>query len=111
MYLDIYMSSTGDLIYNIIPFVHKEINKERLIQKWTKGLSTNFLVKHYINTLHKTPLLKWNPNTKSCSLHIGLSLFEGITCKSQNRNIHVLILDKTHNWNSQLICNHCFNLF
>lgn len=105
------MSFSGNIIYNIIPSIHKEINKERLIQKWTKGLPTSFLVKHYIHTLHKTPLLKWNQLTKSCSLHIGVSLFEGITCTSTNRNIHVLVLDRNCNWIPQVICNQCFNLF
>ena len=101
----------GEILYYNIPTIKQAVNRELWIQKWTQGLSTQYLVNHYIRKRYRTPLLEWNAREKSCILRIGLCLFE-CSCISKHHNkTNVLILQKSGEWKPTQLCEQCMVLF
>ena len=98
----------GEKVYLNVPYIYESVNRERWIQQWTNGVPTQYLVSRYVKNMRRSPLLKWNTNSKHCETYIGSSLWNGMTCHGNVSKS--LVLDEYGNWNSIQICERCINL-
>ena len=104
-----YDDSLGETIYRLIPCVRSVVDRERLIQKWTRGISTDELIKRYINQ-NKTPLLEWNPSKKTYVLHVYKGIFV-IQCDRKGGEYPQLLLNQLGEWEKRNLCSQCMTLF
>ena len=98
----------GEQVYRNIPCIYDAVNRERWIQQRSNGVPTQYLVTHYVKNMRRSPLLRWNSESKTCETYVGRSLWNGMTCHGNVSNS--LVLDEYGDWNSNQICERCINL-
>ena len=101
----------GDTIYRIIPEIAKEVRRELWIQKWTH-IPTNTLIQKYVHK-RKTPILIYNPISKSFHLKIYQNIYvnDSFHCTNRNKyypNLYALVL-MNGKWQFANLCKLCLD--
>ena len=103
------MDTFGEDIYRLIPSIKSAVDRERLLQKWTNGKTTSYLLQNYVNR-NKSILLEWSSQKMTCVLHVYQGIFE-LDCIASNSNYPQLMLNKHGVWEKRNVCNQCMLLF
>lgn len=100
-------SPLGAALYRIVEPIRMIVNTELWIRRWTRGHTTQQLIQTYLVQLRRTPLLRWDPITKTCAFRVGLSLFDVACNRDTRQKSSVLVLTIDGRWTPYRYCHQC----